>query len=316
MTRSLSRHTSLESLPLSKEQPLVSVVLLSYNRPALLNESLGSLGHQSYANLDVTVIDNPSEASLEVARVVSQYPTVKLIQTSANLGYTGGMNLGIASALGDYVYLTEDDIVLANDCIQGLVEFMEDSPSAELVAPVIYNKTSGTIRCAGGKLALNGVYSLKIYGQDERDTGQFAEPFYVNYVDGAVMFARRDFWKQFRGFREEYFMYVDAVELCARVAKAGKKMMIVPQAKVYHFEPTTGWSPNELEFHKIKNFFSLNLLHAPTHKLPEFICRYAIINGVRSLFRRDGRRPGVFFKALLWAVKHTPSLMRERFNNS
>lgn len=292
---------------------LVSVVLLSYNRPNLLNEALASLRRQSYQNFEVTVVDNPSAASVEVARVVSEYPGVKLIQTDRNLGYAGGMNRGLQSVSGDYVCLTEDDIVLERDCIQTLVEFLEANPDGGLVAPIIYNKTSGTIRCAGGDLALGGVYRRQIRGAGERDNGQFQCAFDVTYIDGATMFARRDFWQEFKGFREEYFMYVDAVELCARVAKSRRRMTVVPQAKVHHFEPAVGPTSPNLEFHKLKNFFAVNLLHAPARHLPEFVCRYALINGLRSLFSREGNSPRVFFRALAWAARRTPSLLKERF---
>jgi GT2 family glycosyltransferase len=294
-------------------QPLVSVVLLSYNRPHLLAAALASLRQQSYRNLEVTVVDNPSPASAEVARVVSQYAAVQLIQTERNLGYAGGMNRGLTAASGDYIYLTEDDIVVESCCIETLVEFLENNRSADLVAPIIYNKTAGTIRCAGGNLALAGVYQRSINGAGEPDTGQFPRAFDVTYIDGATMFARREFWHKFKGFREEYFMYVDAVELCARVAKSRQRMTIVPQAKVRHFEPTVGPTSPDLEFHKLKNFFSLYLLHAPARCLPEFICRYAVINGLRTMFSRSGNSPRVFFKALLWVVKKTPSLLKERF---
>lgn len=298
--------------------PLVSVVLLSYNRPALLTEALASLRRQSYENLEITIVDNPSPASGEVARIMSQFasqfPRVKLIQTERNLGYAGGMNRGLAAASGDYVYLTEDDIVLESGCIQTLVEFLEKNRSAALVAPIIYNKSSGTIRCAGGNLALGGVYRRSINGAGEPDTGQFPRAFDVTYIDGATMFARREFWQKFKGFREEYFMYVDAVELCVRVAKSRQRMTIVPEARVHHFEPTVGTPSPDLEFHKLKNFFAVNLLHAPARSLPEFICRYAVINGVRTLFARNGNSPRVFFKALLWAVKKTPSLLKERLS--
>ncbi|HEV7684550.1 MAG TPA: glycosyltransferase family 2 protein [Pyrinomonadaceae bacterium] len=293
--------------------PQVSIVLLSYNRPQLLSHALASLQQQSYQNFEVIVVDNPSAASVEVAQLVSQYPTFKLIQTDSNIGYAGGMNRGIASAAGDYVYLTEDDIVLESDCIDNLVRYLEDNPASDLIAPVIYNKQSRTIRCAGGELALDGVYQRKIYGAGEGDAGQFVKPFAVTYIDGATMFARREFWQRFKGFREEYFMYVEAVELCARVAKSGLRMAVVPEAKVYHFEPGDASTTPDLEFHKLKNFFSLYLLHAPARVLPEFVCRYAIINGMRSLFAKKGNSPRVFFKALLWVARKTPGLLRERY---
>lgn len=296
-------------------QPLVSVVLLSYNRPAYLREALESLLSQSFRNLALTVVDNPSPASLEIQTLVERYPTVTLIQNSTNLGYAAGMNRGIRQAAGDCVFLTEDDIVLETDCIQRLVEYLAEHPTADLLAPIIYNKAAGTIRCAGGDFALGGVYRKEIFGAGELDTGQFSQPFDVRHVDGAAMFARREFWQRFKGFREEFFMYVDAVELCARINRSGRRMTIVPQARVYHFEPTEHETPPEIEFHKLKNFFSLYLLHARLRYLPEFVVRYAVINGLRSLFGNDSSSPRVFFKALLWVVRQTPSILRERYHS-
>src|SRR5882724_7591812 len=141
MTVAADRLASAENSPLTYSvHLLVSVVLLSYNRPNLLDQVLASIRDQSYENIEVTVVDNPSDASSEVARVVSDYANVRLIQNPQNLGYAGGMNRGIANASGDFVYLTEDDIVLAPDCIQRLVDYFEANPSSDLAAPVIYNK--------------------------------------------------------------------------------------------------------------------------------------------------------------------------------
>jgi GT2 family glycosyltransferase len=296
--------------------PLVSVVLLSYNRPAFLQEALRSLLSQSYENLEITVVDNPSPSSAEVARITNQSPNVRLIQNPTNLGFAGGMNSGITQATGHYVFLTEDDIVLASDCIERLVEHMDESSSADVIAPIMYNKTAKTIRCAGGEFMLGGVYRHLIHGAGERDTGQFPAPFEVGFIDGATAFSRKDFWHSFKGFRSEFFMYGEGVELGARVSKSGKKMMIVPQAKVYHFEPPEAATPQEIEFHKLKNFFSLYLLHAPLRHLPEFVCRYAIINTVRTLFGKSAYPPRTLLKALWWVTKRTPSLLKERYTQN
>jgi GT2 family glycosyltransferase len=296
--------------------PLVSVILLSYDRPAYLQEALASLMLQSYEDLEIIVVDNLSPSSAEVSRISSQYPKVKLIRNPTNLGFAGGMNRGLEQATGEFVFLTEDDIVLASDCLERLVEYMQEHSSADLVAPLVYNKTAETIRCAGGEFVLGGVYRKIIYGAGERDTGQFPKPFEVGFIDGATMFARGSFWQSFKGFRAEYFMYVEALELCARVSKQGKKMAVVPQAKVYHFEPPETITPPEIEFHKLKNFFSLYLLHAPARHLPEFVCRYAVLNTVRTLFGKSENHPRTFLKALWWAARKTPSLLKERYTQN
>lgn len=299
----------------NSSSPLVSVVLLSYNRPAYLREALAAVVAQSYENLEITVIDNPSPASKEIAEFVSQYSNVTLIQHQVNLGYTGGMNKGIASAFGHYICLTEDDIVMDRHCIRHFVGYMEDHPSTGLIAPIIYNKADRTIRWAGGRFELGGVYRMKIYGAGESDVGQFPDPFEVNFIDGATMFARADLWKSLNGFRQDFFMYAEAVDFSIRVSKAGKKLVVVPQAKVYHFEPPDTPTPPEIEFHKIKNFFSLYLLHARLSALPEFVFRYGVLNTLRSL-RSPRENTLLRLKALSWVLRRTPGLLWDRYKGA
>jgi GT2 family glycosyltransferase len=153
---------------------------------------------------------------------------------------------------------------------------------------------------------------MKIHGEGERDEGQFPRPLRVTYIDGAVMFARTDFWRRLGGFREEFFMYVEAVELCAKVAKMGKALTLVPQAKVYHFEPPPGANSSaEFAFHRYKNFFALYLLHARARRLPEFFARYAGL-GLPRAAANGSLRP--FLRALGWTARRAPSLLRERMN--
>ncbi|HEV7858353.1 MAG TPA: glycosyltransferase family 2 protein [Pyrinomonadaceae bacterium] len=292
--------------------PLINAVLLSYNRPQYLRQALASLLDQSYENLLITVVDNPSPASEEVARIVGQHSQVKLIRNQENQGYTGGMNRGIEAADGKYIFLTEDDVTLEPDCVSRLALFMERHPATGLCAPIIYNKTERTIRCAGGEVELGAVYRRKIYGAGEEDAGQFETPFEVSYVDGVTMMARADLLKRLRGFREDFFMYVESLELCMRVRNSGATLSVVPGARAYHFEPSVGPTPPEIEFHKIKNFLSLYLLHAPARVLPEFLCRYALLNTLRTMFSHRSAHRSTSLKALWWVLRKTPSLLRER----
>jgi GT2 family glycosyltransferase len=290
--------------------PTVSVVVLSYNRPAYLSEALASIQAQSFEPCEVVVVDNPSPASEEVARIVEKFSGFKLFRSSVNLGYAAGMNRGLELSAGTYTLLTEDDIVLDHDCIRHLVEYAEANPETGLSGPLIYNKSEGTIRCAAGDFELGGVYRIKIHGAGERDEGQFPHPLQVTYIDGAVMFARTSFWRHLGGFREEFFMYGESVELCAKAAKTGKALTFVPQAKVYHFEPPPGANISpEFTFHRHKNFFALYLLHARARYLPEFFARYAGLGLLRAA-TNGSLRP--FLRALIWTTRRAPSLLRER----
>lgn len=296
----------------SDNLPTVSVVLLSYNRPELLREALASVLAQTYPRLEVTVVDNLSRKSAEVARLVAGSPGVGLVRNGSNLGYAAGMNRGIAAATGLYTYLTEDDVVLDRDCVRRLVEHAEGRPANWLASPLMYNRAAGTIRCAGGEFSLGGVYRKKIYGEGEQEAGQYARPFDVTCLDGAALFARTSFLRELGGFREEFFMYGEAVEFCARAAKAGARLTVVPSAKVYHFEPPEGANVSpEFDYHRYKNLLLLYALHAPARHLPEFFARHVVLAGLRALAGRGGNAAALW-KALVWVSARAPALYRER----
>ncbi|MET0626300.1 MAG: glycosyltransferase family 2 protein [Pyrinomonadaceae bacterium] len=296
---------------MNRHPPTVSVVVLSYNRPTCLGEALASVLAQSYANLDVVVVDNASGASAEVERIVRRHARVRLLRNPTNVGFAAGMNRGIEAASGEYVFLTEDDIVLEADSVRLLVEYAEADASAGLLAPLILNREAGTVRCAGGEFVLGGVYRKEIHGAGAADAGLFPRPFDVTYVAGSSVFARTDFLRGVGGFREEFFMYVEDVELCARVIRAGRRITVVPSARVHHIEPAeeTGLAPH-LELQKLKNFFALYLLHAPRRVLPEFFLRYAVLGTLRAALGRGGN-PWASLSASWWALRRARALRRE-----
>jgi GT2 family glycosyltransferase len=296
---------------MDEKKPKVSVIILSHDRPALLPSVLDAVVAQTYGNLEIIVVDNRSRSSDEIARLVNAYANVRLIRNDENLWYTGGMNRGIAAATGRYVHCMVDDVLLETDCISHLVEYAESHPEAGLLSGILYDEDRRTISFAGGEFALGGIYRKKIYGEGEQDVGQFHDPFNVTCVDGAMIFSRLDFIKRLKGFREDFLIYLDSIELSARALKLGGEIVVVPQAKAFVIDAPHAFTDRGIAFHKIKNLFAFYLLHARARVLPEFFCRYALVALPRAALGKNGN-PRALLKALLWVARRTPSLLRER----
>ncbi len=230
--------------------PLVSVIVLSHGRPGYLPRVIDSIMAQSYPRIETIVVDNKSSSSEEIAQLVRQYDGVKLIQSESNLGFTGGMNCGIQAASGEYVHCTLDDVLLDQECIAQLSHYMQQEPSSGLLSGILYYE-DGTICCAGGEVCLNPIYQLKVYGEGETDRGQFSEPFQVKYVPGGMIFSRLDFIKQLDGFREDFFLYSEDADLCARVGKLGRAITVVPQAKVCVLDAPHAFKSEGIAYHKL-----------------------------------------------------------------
>jgi GT2 family glycosyltransferase len=292
-------------------RPLVSVVILSYSRPDHLRRAIESVADQSYPSLDTIVVDNKSPGSDAIARIVSASPRVRFIANDENLGFAGGMNVGIAAASGEYVYLTEDDVLLRPGCLSAMVDYVERHPDAGLVAPVMYDQSSGSVRSAGGRFALEPVFNLTII--TERTAGQGPQPFDVMYVPGASILARTSLLKSVNGFRDDYFLYQEDLELCIRMMKAGYRVVTVPAAGVDHIDPPPGPASNMVEYFRIRNLFRTYVLHAPARVLPGFFLRYGVIDFSRTVIQNPGRAR-LIAKAWLSVAASLPRLLRERDN--
>jgi len=293
------------------EGPPVSVVVLSHDRPAYLPKALDSLAAQTYPNLEIIVVDNRSRSSEEIALAVEKYEGVRLIRNAENLGFTGGMNRGIEAAKGSYVYCTNDDVVVDRECVARLVEYAEAHPEAGLLTGVQYREDRRTILCAGGEFYLEPVYVRKFHGHEETDTGQFNEPFNVTCIDGAMTFGPRALLQELKGFREDFFIYVDSIELSARVLKRGREIVCVPSARAYVFDAPHVFTSEGIAFHKVKNLFAFYLLHARARVLPEFFLRYGVLQMLRAL----GENRKIFLQMLrawAWLLANSPALLRER----
>jgi GT2 family glycosyltransferase len=293
------------------QPPLVTVIVLSYDRPDLLQRSIASVLAQTYAHLEVIVVDNHSASSERIRDVVGQFAPVRLVANQSNLGFTGGMNRGLSEATGEYAYLTEDDIELDPRCLEEIVGYLQLHPATGLAGPIMFNRRAGTIRCAGGWFALGAVYRMTIFGVSKRRRSAFFKPFAVAYLPGSTMCARLALWRRLGGFRDDFFMYGEDVELCARLLEQGHEIVVVPAAKVFHEEPADAGRSSLLAFHKQKNLAATYLLHASAFVLPAFVFRYGVIGFLRAL---TGNRPqlGVFLKAWWWVFRNSPRLIASR----
>lgn len=293
--------------------PDVFVVVLSYNRPHYLREALDSVVAQTCHPAEVLVVDNRSPASDLVAQVVAEIPEARLIANPGNLGFAAGMNVGLREATGEYVLLTEDDIVLAPGALEAVVRHLEDHPRVGMAGALMLNKSSGTVRCAGGEVRLGSRYSFRLTGEGRDDLGMTA-PYRVNYLPGAFILARRELLIQVGGFWEELFMYQEDVDLCLRVVAMGVGIDVVPAAVVRHFDPSDRPDPPWLANLKMRNLLWIYVRHAPPRTFAAFFVRYYLLGMARAL-ATDRRRAWAIARAVIVTGFHLPRLLSLRWRS-
>jgi GT2 family glycosyltransferase len=218
-------------------KPAVSIIVLNYNGREDTLACLRSLEHLTYPNVNVIVVDNDSsDGSVETFK--KAHPGVRIIETGANLGFTGGNNAGIRHALkhgADYVMLLNNDTVVAPDMVEVMMEVMEADPCIGVAGPMIYYYSAPeTIWSAGGTIDWShGTTSM--VGLNEEDKAQFGlSPRPVDFVTGCCLLARRDVWEKAGLLDENFFMYYEETEWCVRARRAGYKIAHVPMAMLWH----------------------------------------------------------------------------------
>ena len=292
-------------------QPLVSVVILSYNRPDFLQQALQSIGAQTYPKLEIIVVDNPSPQSERIRGIVTSVASARLIAMPINAGYTGGMNEGIRQSRGDYIYLTEDDMITDPEAITEMVAYAETDEQAAIISGIHFNERGAMVH-AGGFIKLNAIFSLFLIGRDTIEPPQMSGPFCATYATGAMMLLRRSAIDELGAFRPEFFMYLEDVELCVRFLRAGRTIVIVPAARAKTLADRPAEKASSLlNFHKFKNLFATYILHAWARILPEFFLRYGIVNFWRHLFRDPGSALALA-RANLWLAANLARLWRDR----
>jgi len=116
-------------------RPLVSVICISFNHAPYIEEALKSVFEQSYANIEVIILDDGSgDGSAEVTRTLISDKEISFITHQTNLGYTKTFNQGLALAKGEFVIdFALDDVMLPDFIASGIDRFEKEPVSTGVV---------------------------------------------------------------------------------------------------------------------------------------------------------------------------------------
>jgi len=129
---------------ISKNRPLVSIVLLAYNGKRYIHECAYAIANQSYKNVEIIVVDNGSTDG-SVHALKTSFPNWVYIDHKDNIGFTGGMNSGIESAKGDYIVPLGVDVYLNKDFVDNCVRIMKTRPKVGALGANEYKWINGQL---------------------------------------------------------------------------------------------------------------------------------------------------------------------------
>ncbi len=243
--------------------PRATIVILTHDGWTDTQACLESLAQLTYENFDIVIVDSGStDDTIRQAR--EKFPQVAVIDSGANLGYAEGNNVGMRWALAhgaDYVFVLNNDVILAADCLTNLIEAAEAEPRAALLGPLVYHfDEPRLIQSAGGTRTPE--WQLCHRGQNEEDAGQFAQAEAVDWLTGCAVLAKREFLETVGFLDPEYFLYQEDVDWCLRAQEAGYHVLFVPSARLWHKGVQRDYNPGpHVTYYMFRNYLLLLKKH-------------------------------------------------------
>ena len=215
----------------TSSKTLLSIVIVAYKSltdlqrclPSLFADGLNQMAHE------IILIDNYGQDCLE-AWLSHNYPTINYQKNPVNSGYSGGNNIGVAKACGQWTLLLNPDTELQQGCLLQLIDTAQANPNA-LINPKLLNP-DGTINACGNQMHYTGITTCRALNEPSESRVTLEK---VPLLSGAALLAPTKVLKALNGFDGRYFMYFEDTDLSLRARLLGYDLLCDSRAVIIHY---------------------------------------------------------------------------------
>ncbi len=221
------------------EKTQVSIIIPNFNGKQFLKECLNSIKKQNFSLYEVIIVDNGStDGSVEYLE--ENYSEFKLIQNNKNLGFATAVNQGIKASNAEYVLLLNNDTELEDGCLSYLLNCIDnDETIFGVSSKMIQYQDRNLIDDAGDEYTILG-YTKKVGNNRSTELYQSKREIFSACAGAAIY--RRNIFDIIGYFDENFFAYMDDVDISYRARIYGFKCFYCPEAVVYHHVSATSGS--------------------------------------------------------------------------
>ncbi len=253
----------------------LSIVIVTWNARDVLLDALESIEREVLSRRDegriqteTLVVDNGSvDGSVEAVR--ERFGWAEVIALPENIGFAAGNNVGLRRAKGRHSVLLNSDTVVHRDALEACVRYLDAHPDVGVVGPQLLNPDGSKQNCIHNypdlvtELVPKGLLEKALPGRYPSKRYEHAEPIPVEAVLGACLFVRAEVLQQVGLMPEDYFFFLEETDWCFRIARAGWRIMHIPDAHVVHiFGASTKKklpADTRIEYHRsLYHFFDKN----------------------------------------------------------
>ena len=229
--------------------PTLSIVIVNYNTRQLLDDCLASIftAEAPAGGLEVIVVDNASSDGSQ-ALVREKYPSVQLIASGVNRGFSAANNLGMDVANGRTILFLNSDTRLEPDALVKPLACLDQQPKVgALTVRLIYpTGERDPDNHRGFPTPWNAICHFsglsKLFPNDPRFNGYFQsyknmqETHPVDVIAGSYMLMPMALCRELGGWDETYFFYGEDIDFCYRIREAGYQIIYYPHVEVLHYK--------------------------------------------------------------------------------
>jgi len=228
----------------------LSVIIVNYNTKDFLFPCIkGVIENTHNLDYEIIIVDNASQdgsAQYIKQNLIPRFEQVKLIESEKNIGFSAGNNLGIKQSNGRYVLILNSDILIWDNALKSLVDFMDNHPNVGIAGPrllhpdfslqyfcyefpnplvLLYRRTP----LARFKFAKKAIDKYLMHDWDHKDNKK------VDWVQGSCMIVRKQEIKEVGLMDERYFMFMEDTDWCKRFWQKGCEVWYIADVEIVHY---------------------------------------------------------------------------------
>ncbi len=247
--------------------PSVAAIVVTYYSGSFLKECIYALCANTEVSEIIVVNNGNDKATMEwltAFEAKNDRCSFQLISGHGNIGMGSGVNLGAKNARSDRLLIINPDAVLRVGSIPKLEAALQSSTSSpRLVGGRIFYPNGEEQRGGRRELLTMSSAFVSFTGlanfekiipafrnvhreKDPEPTGPVPMP----VISGALCYMTRKDFEAVNGFDEQYFLHVEDIDLCRRVALLGGEVIYTPKAGALHYGSTSKVSANFVQWHK------------------------------------------------------------------
>lgn len=215
----------------------VDLIILNWNGRRFLEPCLEAVLAQTYRDFQIWIVDNGSTDG-SVAFIRTRYPQARLIVNASNRGFAAANNQAIRAGTAEYVATLNNDTEVEPAWLEALVQAMDAHPRVGMCASkMLFAGSQTVINSAGIVIDRVGIAWDRSGGQRD-DPHEDKMQFVFGACAGAALY-RRAMLDEIGLFDEDFFAYLEDVDLAWRAQWAGWQSLYIPQARLYHRHSAT-----------------------------------------------------------------------------